>query len=780
MSLIDGKQLRDTSLSLNKVSGINGLVNFTTATMSFSAGSTLRQADENIINGHDVVNKNYVDAVAQGLNIKESVHVISLTPITLSGTQSIDNHYVEVGERVLVNGQDNTNATSSNGIYVVASGSWSRSTDADGLPSISEVQVGDFVFVGHGDLYAGSGWVLNSSDSTDFNILVGTESQHWVQFSSAGVLQAGDGLIQVGNEFHINVGLSSSTGLTISSDILQLSTTGVIAGTYGSATEIPTFNVDNQGRLRSAGTVSLDLTSGSQTIAIGPPSPLPDNNYGDGLLTFTNSTPIGSAIDEINEILALLAPAPPKSWAGSITSLSISNTSYSSAPRILGSLVTTATPVFDSLTPTITNVDIVGTGSLARNNNPTSPTFSLVNNGLIIATATLSGLTTPNKITGNIQHSNSVDPYGGEAGKQGFWSGITSFQLANTISVTATSSARLLQLHYPDGGLISYTYYIDQPLTPTIATASISATVPSMAGNISGVPTLTTVQSVTGIGFSIANVSSYFWAPTNAWQIGRPSDFSSGHINTQTGDPDSAPSVYGETGTVTGKTGTVQTNQFSDLSFFFSVRGKNSKSVYGPSSSYISTSHRIDTVSNETERLTSGTGLYPSVGSAYDSVQSAILLSTNVELQLINGYYRWPQGNYTTVGGGNYNSITTGDNISGVEWRWATFALNNVVSPVTNITINFPSGTPTTNLGTSHTDIKMYVKIGASGWLDGTQLFDTPAPYNDGDKAFFGGASTLTSRIITFGTTARSGQVYVRIGIKSSNTSFVFRKPTQS
>jgi len=180
MSLLDGKQLRDSSLSLNKVSGLNGLVTFTTAaTMSFNAGSTLRQADENIPVGHDVVNKNYVDAVAQGLNIKESVHVVSNSPITLSGTQSIDNHDVEVGERVLVNGQDNSNPTASNGIYVVATGTWSRSLDADGLPTIGEVQIGDFVFVGNGDLYSGSGWVLNVSDSSDFNILVGTESQHW-------------------------------------------------------------------------------------------------------------------------------------------------------------------------------------------------------------------------------------------------------------------------------------------------------------------------------------------------------------------------------------------------------------------------------------------------------------------------------------------------------------------------------------------------------------------------------------------------------------------------
>lgn len=261
MALLDGKQLRDTSLSLNKVSGVSGLVNFTTAaTMSFDVGSVLRQADANINVGTDVANKNYVDAVAQGLHIKESVHVIATSPITLSGTQSIDNHLLQVGERVLVNGQDNLNPTASNGIYVVSIGAWSRSTDSDGISTLpnGEVQIGDFVFVSQGNTYAGTGWVLNQSDSSDFYILVGTESQHWTQFSSAGVITAGDGLVQVGNNINVNTGDPNLTGLTISSNTVTLTNTGATAGVYGSSTEFTTFTVDSQGRLTSASTISID------------------------------------------------------------------------------------------------------------------------------------------------------------------------------------------------------------------------------------------------------------------------------------------------------------------------------------------------------------------------------------------------------------------------------------------------------------------------------------------------------------------------------------------
>ena len=315
MALLDGKQLRDQSTSLDKMSG-TGIVSFTSATMSFSAGSILQTDDSNILTGLDVVNKNYVDSVAQGLNIKESVHVLANTAsVVFTGLQTIDGYSLVGGERVLVNFQDGVSATYSNGIYVASAGAWSRATDADGnnlSTPTGEVQLGDFVFVAYGVDYAGSGWVLNQTDSSSINILVGTESQRWVQFSSAGVVLPGDGLVQSGSYFDVNTG----TGLTISSDTVAIANTGVTAGSYGSAVEIPTFTVNSQGQLTDAGTVSLDLSSGSSTIAIGPAE---DGTYADGVFSFTNSTPIGYAVDNINELLSALVPpdAPDLSdWTG--------------------------------------------------------------------------------------------------------------------------------------------------------------------------------------------------------------------------------------------------------------------------------------------------------------------------------------------------------------------------------------------------------------------------------------------------------------------------------
>ena len=94
--------LTSGTLSLNSQK-ITGLANPTTA--------------------QDAANKTYVDSVAQGLSLKDSVRAGTTANITLSGEQTIDGVALVGGDRVLV--KDQTDKTK-NGIYVVASGAWSR------------------------------------------------------------------------------------------------------------------------------------------------------------------------------------------------------------------------------------------------------------------------------------------------------------------------------------------------------------------------------------------------------------------------------------------------------------------------------------------------------------------------------------------------------------------------------------------------------------------------------------------------------------------------------
>lgn len=241
MALLDGKQLRDQSTELGKLSG-TGIVSFTAATMSFDAGSVLTTATSNIVNGTDVVNKEYVDSVAAGLDPKESVAYTTTGEITLSGTGTQSggdwDGTLTVGDRILV--KDQTGGTA-NGIYEVASDAWSRATDSDGTPS-SEVSLGNFTFVEYGSL-AGSGYVLYSTNSaTNPLITPGTDTQLWTLFSSAGAYTAGTGLELAGGEFSI-------------------SDTTVSANSYGQADSVTTFTVNAQGQLTAAGTTTISITA---------------------------------------------------------------------------------------------------------------------------------------------------------------------------------------------------------------------------------------------------------------------------------------------------------------------------------------------------------------------------------------------------------------------------------------------------------------------------------------------------------------------------------------
>jgi hypothetical protein len=69
MAQLDGKQLKNQSVSLDKLKGYSGLVTFTaSATMSFATGSSIMQATGNILNDLDVVNKKYVDDAVAVIN----------------------------------------------------------------------------------------------------------------------------------------------------------------------------------------------------------------------------------------------------------------------------------------------------------------------------------------------------------------------------------------------------------------------------------------------------------------------------------------------------------------------------------------------------------------------------------------------------------------------------------------------------------------------------------------------------------------------------------------
>lgn len=204
------------------------------------------------INPQDAATKAYVDAIKQALDIKDSVRAATTANITLSGTQTIDGVAIAVGDRVLVKDQT---AGQDNGIYVVSSGAWTRSSDTD---TSADVTSGMFTFVEEGTVNGDAGFVLTTNNP----ITLGTTSLTFTQFSGAGQIQAGAGLTKTGNT--IDVGTASTARIVVNTDNIDLATTGVSAASYGNTGfNVPNIAVDAYGRITTA--ANRDLFGSSLT-----------------------------------------------------------------------------------------------------------------------------------------------------------------------------------------------------------------------------------------------------------------------------------------------------------------------------------------------------------------------------------------------------------------------------------------------------------------------------------------------------------------------------------
>ena len=175
----------------------------------------------------DAANKGYVDGVAQGLDVKDSVVATTTANGTLSSAfangQSIDGVTLQTGDRILIKNQS---TASQNGIYNVnASGAPSRATDM----ATGGNAAGAFVFVEQGTTNAENGFVCTSDTGS---AVVGTNNLTFAQFSGAGQIIAGDGLDKSGNT--LSADLKANGGIVIESTELALkldasSITGTLA-----------------------------------------------------------------------------------------------------------------------------------------------------------------------------------------------------------------------------------------------------------------------------------------------------------------------------------------------------------------------------------------------------------------------------------------------------------------------------------------------------------------------------------------------------------------------
>jgi hypothetical protein len=474
---------------------------------------------------------------------------------------------------------------------------------------------------------------------------------------------------------------------------------------------------------------------------IGTPT---DASYAGGLLDLTPTTKISDATDQINGILAKLAPAKPGNLSSKTLALTTSYSAKEAGTNTSRSNVTDVARPQTSLFPA--NFYDGDAGVL------TAEVDAVVEGTRTLTTANDAGT------FGELVITDDSDFYASQVGKEGFWKGLNG-RILPTADLALGSHTYQMK-HSTTGDTNLLTFYRDNPSTVTIA--NDVATLPTgVSHNVSGVPTLNAAASIS-FAFDVVSAVGKFFHSTKV------ADVTGANVSTANVAPDGAGYAENATISLTGIAVTVNSSTYSEAPSV-AIKGYNSKAVAGTTKN-LALGARLDTVSNEAARKVSGSGQYPAsgYGGTYDS--DASLRSANTEeLQMINGLFQRPAAvDYTgnlPVAGPDYS---TG---MGTNDRFVTFApttLSNASAFV--LTIAGPAGTWS---GNETTGVKIYAKVeGATGWIDCNAAYPSVgSPSADGAPALdlsYAGATQYVRRI-TFGSTPRSGQLYIRIGLPNGS-----------
>jgi len=225
--------------------------------------------------GTDIVNKDYADSIASGINFHAACRLATATALpantynngtsgvgatltaNANGALTVDGALAVATNRILVK---NEATQANNGVYTVTqTGSagtpyiLTRATDFDSAGTgVDQIDAGDFFLITAGVTLANTSWV----QQTPLPITVGTTALVFTQFGAPLVYSAG-------------TGLSESPAYTF-----NIANTTVVSGSYGLAASVPTIAVNAQGQITSASNTAIaiaatQVTSGTLAIAQG-------------------------------------------------------------------------------------------------------------------------------------------------------------------------------------------------------------------------------------------------------------------------------------------------------------------------------------------------------------------------------------------------------------------------------------------------------------------------------------------------------------------------------
>ena len=288
---VDANTISTTDTNGDLVLSPNG-----TATVTVPSGYEARAG----FGSDSLVNKTYVDNVANGLDVKESVRVATTADLSATynngagtltagsnGAISIDGVSLVLNDRVLV--KDQTTQTQ-NGIYkvtTVGSGSaafvLTRTPDAN---DAAELTGGVFTFVEEGTANADNGYVATHNGTPTF----GTTNITFDQFSGAGQISAGNGLTKTGNTIDA---VGTSNRISVSANAIDIASTYVGQSSITTLGTIATgtWNADTIG-VAYGGTGITSAAKGSVLIANATDtfSALDGGGANDGFLSYSAST----------------------------------------------------------------------------------------------------------------------------------------------------------------------------------------------------------------------------------------------------------------------------------------------------------------------------------------------------------------------------------------------------------------------------------------------------------------------------------------------------------